>query len=100
MDVSWPPFFLLETAAERRNITRVVATIAYQMARAVPAGSHILKASLDSNPMNFHQSVDAQLAKFITESLRHLDPTSKTPYLLSSSTAWINIKVTTYNPGS
>jgi len=26
MDVSWPPFFLLETAAERSNITRFIAT--------------------------------------------------------------------------
>ena len=76
----------LKTAAERSNIARFVATTSYQLQQMI-----------------IHQSVDAQLAKFIVKPLRHLRFTGfdfKDSTFLSSSTAWMNIKVTTYNPVS
>ena len=87
----------------RRNLVTLLATIAYQMARGVLAARSQIEASLDVDPMIFHQSVDAQLAKFITEPLGRLPSTGfdfKDSPLLSSSTAWMNIEITTYNLGS
>jgi len=84
------------------SLAEIFATIAYQMARRFLAARSI-EASLDADPMTFHQSVDAQPANFIVEPLRHLRSTGfdfKDSPLLSSSTAWVNIKVTTYNLGS
>jgi len=65
-------FFFWKTAAERSDITRFVATIAYQIACAIPASRSHIEAAVDANPMIFHQSIDAQLAKLIIEPLRCL----------------------------
>jgi len=61
--------------AERSNITRFVATIAYQIARAIPASRPHIETAVDADPMIFHQSIDSQLAKLITEPLRRLHST-------------------------
>jgi len=45
------------------------------MARGVLAARSQIEASLDVDPMIFHQSVDALFVKFITEPLRHLRST-------------------------
>jgi len=86
------------------SLAEILATIAYQMARSVLAALSQIEASLDADPMTFHQSVDTQLAtKFIAEPLRRLRSTGfdfKDSPLLLSSTAWMNIEVITYNPGS
>jgi len=99
MDVSWPPFF---SGKLRRNVATLL-----DLLPPSPINSNCtfarIEAAADVDPMISHQSVDVQLAKFVVEPLRHLvllDSTSKTPHLLSSSTAWMNIEVTTYNLGS
>jgi len=68
-------FFFWKTAAERNNITRVIATIAYQIARAIPTSRPQIEAAVDADPMIFQQSIDTQLAKLIIEPLRHLQST-------------------------
>jgi len=68
-------FFFWKTAAERSNITRFVATIAYQIACAAPALRSHIEAAVDADPMIFHWSIDAQLAKLITEPLHRLHST-------------------------
>jgi len=68
-------FFFWKTAAERSNITRFVATIAYQIARAIPASRPHIETAVDADPMIFHQSIDSQLAKLIIEPLRRLHST-------------------------
>jgi len=65
-------FFFWKTAAERSDISRFVATIAYQIARAIPAISQLVEIAVDADPMIFQQSVDIQLAKLIIEPIRHL----------------------------
>ena len=68
-------FFFWKTAAERNNITRVIATLAYQIARAIPASRPHIEAAVNADPMIFHQSIDAQLTKLIIEPLRRLHST-------------------------
>ena len=68
-------FFFWKTAAERSSITRFVATIAYQIARAIPASRSHIETAVDADPMIFHQSIDSQLAKLIIEPLRRLHST-------------------------
>ena len=68
-------YFFWKTAGERSNITRFVATIAYQIAREIPDSRSHIEAAVDADPMIFYQSVDAQLAKLITEPLHRLHST-------------------------
>ena len=68
-------FFFWRTAPMRSDISRFVATIAYQIARTIPASRSHIEAAVDADPMIFHQSVDVQLAKLIIEPLRCLHST-------------------------
>jgi len=68
-------FFFWKTAAERSDITRLIATIAYQIARAIPASRSQIKAAVDADLMIFHQSIDTQLSKLIIEPLLRLHST-------------------------
>ena len=68
-------FFFWKTAAERSDISRFVATIAYQIARAIPASRLHIETAIDADPMIFQQSADVQLAKLIIEPLWSLDST-------------------------
>jgi len=68
-------FFFWKTAAERSDISRFVATIAYQVARAIPAIRQLIETVVDADPMIFQQSVDVRLAKLIIEPIRHLHST-------------------------
>jgi len=68
-------FFFWKTAAERSDISRFVSTIAYQIARAIPAIRQLIDIAVDADPMIFQQSVDVQLAKLIVEPLQHLHST-------------------------
>jgi len=99
MDVSCPPVF---SGKLRWNVATLL-----DLSPPSPNNSSCtfarIEAAVDVDPMTFHQSVDAQLAKFIFEPLRHLRSTGfdfKDSPLLSSLIAWMNIKVTTYNLGS
>jgi len=68
-------FFFWKTAAERNDVSRVVATIAYQIARAIPASRRLIETAVDADPMIFKQSVDIQLAKLIIEPIWRLHST-------------------------
>jgi len=68
-------FFFWKTAAERNDISRFVATIAYQIARAIPEIRRLIEIAVDADPMIFQQSVDVQLARLIIEPIRHLHST-------------------------
>jgi len=65
-------FFFWKTAAERNNIDRFVATIAYQIACAIPALRRAIETAVEADPMILKQSVDVQLTKLIIEPIRHL----------------------------
>ena len=68
-------FFFWKSATERNNISRFVATIAYQIARAIPASRLLIETAIEADPMIFHQSVDTQLAKLVIEPLHRLHST-------------------------
>jgi len=68
-------FFFWKTAAERNDVSRFVATIAYQVARAIPASRRLIENAVDVDPMIFKQSVDIQLAKLIIEPIQRLHST-------------------------
>jgi len=68
-------FFFWKSAPERSNIDRFVATIAYQIARAIPALRQFIETAVDTDPMIFKQSIHVQLAKLITEPIRYLHST-------------------------
>ena len=68
-------FFFWKTAAERSNITRFVATIAYQISCAIPDSRSHIETAVDADPMIFHKSIDTQLGKLIIEPLRRLHST-------------------------
>jgi len=68
-------FFFWKTAPERSNIDRFIATIAYQIVRAIPASQPLIEAAIKADPMIFKQSVDFQLAKLIIEPMQYLHST-------------------------
>jgi len=65
-------FFFWKTASARNNAERFVATIAHQIALAIPAAREFVGAAVDHNPFIFKQSVDVQLAKLVIEPLRQV----------------------------
>ena len=65
-------FFFWKTASERNNANRFVATIAHQVALAIPASREFIRAAVDHNPFIFKQSIDVQLSKLIIEPLDQL----------------------------
>jgi len=79
-------FFFWKTAAERNNIDRFIATIAYQIALAIPALRQLIETAVNIDPMIFKQSVDVQLAKLIMEPIRLLHSTGfdfkDSPYVI------------------
>ena len=65
-------FFFWKSAGERNNVNRFVATIAHQVALAIPTSRELIGATVDYNPFIFQQSVDVQLCKLVVEPLRQL----------------------------
>ena len=65
-------FFFWKSAGERNNVNRFVATIAHQVALAIPASRELIGAAVDYSPFIFQQSVDVQLSKLVIEPLRQL----------------------------
>ena len=68
-------FFFWKSASERNNIDRFVATIVYQAARSISALLPLIEHAVESDPMIFHHSVDAQLEKLIVKPLQRLHST-------------------------
>jgi len=65
-------FFFWKSAAERNNIDRFAATIAYQAVRVIPELRLLIEDAIESDPMVFHHSVDTQLNKLLLEPLQRL----------------------------
>jgi len=65
-------FFFWKTASERNNVNRFVATIARQVALAIPASRELIGAAVDYNPFIFQQSIHVQLSKLVVEPLQQL----------------------------
>jgi len=83
-------FFFWKTAAERNDVSRFVATIAYQVARAIPASRRLIENAVDADPMIFNNRLMSSLrssSSNLSGTSILLDSTLKTPHLLSSSTA-------------
>ena len=77
--------FFWKTAGERNNVKYFVATIAHQVALAIPAVRELVGEAVDHNPFVFQQSVDVQLAKLIVEPVRQVcsdGPICNTPPLV------------------
>jgi len=69
-------FFFWKTASERNNASRFVATIAHQIALAIPAAREFIELAINDNRRVFDLSIDTQLAKIILEPLQRLHSTS------------------------
>jgi len=65
-------FFFWKADAERNNVNCFVATIAHQVALAIPASRDLIEAAVDYNPFIFKQSIDVQLSKLIIQPLEEL----------------------------
>jgi len=65
-------FFFWKTASERNNASRFVATIAHQVAQAIPAVREFIEAALNDNGSVLDLSIDTQLSKLILEPLVRL----------------------------
>lgn len=68
-------FFFWRTSTERRNAARFVATLAYQISRAIPASRPLIEDAVASDPMVFDLSIDTQLVKLIFTPLYRLKST-------------------------
>jgi len=68
-------FFFSGRQRRSVTITQFIASVAYQISRAIPASPEHIEAIVDANPMIFHQSVDVQLTKLINKPLRRLHST-------------------------
>ncbi|KAF9464073.1 hypothetical protein BDZ94DRAFT_1191910 [Collybia nuda] len=67
-------FFFSRTSSGRNDATRLVATIAYQVAQYIPdARSHIQKA-LEDDPMIFSKSLETQFHELVTKPLLAVVP--------------------------
>ena len=73
-DCGWlvASFFFWKTAGEHNNLSRFVATIAHQVALAIPQSRDLIGAAVDYNPFIFQQSVNVQLFKLVIEPLQRL----------------------------
>ena len=83
-------FFFWKTAAERNNIDRFIATIAYQIARGIPASRRFIETAIDADPMisnnPWMSSLQSSSSNLSGTSILQ-DSTSKTPHMLLSSMA-------------
>ena len=68
-------FFFWKTAPERNNASRFVATVAYQVALAIPAACEFIEVAINCNHRIIDQSIDTQLSKLILEPLKRLHST-------------------------
>ena len=64
-----------KTASERNNASRFVATIAHQVALAIPAAREFIEFAINDSCGVFDLSIDTQLAKIILEPLQRLHST-------------------------
>ncbi|KJA20306.1 hypothetical protein HYPSUDRAFT_815991 [Hypholoma sublateritium FD-334 SS-4] len=65
-------FFFFRTDSTRNNTKPVVATLAYQLIKSIPALDSIISPIIQSDPLIFHESLETQLEVLIFEPLRQL----------------------------
>ncbi|KJA20654.1 hypothetical protein HYPSUDRAFT_203626 [Hypholoma sublateritium FD-334 SS-4] len=65
-------FFFFRTDNTRNKIDPLVATLVYQIIQLFPGMKNYIVASIQSNPLIFQQSFEAQLDILIIQPLRHL----------------------------
>ncbi len=65
-------FFFFRTDPSRNTIKPVVATLAYQLIRAIPALDSIISPKIQSDPLVFNESLETQFNSLIFESLQQL----------------------------
>jgi len=65
-------FFFSKGAAGRNTEAPLIATIAYQVAMAIPAARGLIEGVLEKNPMIFDQSMETQLSELIITPIRTL----------------------------
>ena len=69
-------FFFSRTAAKRNTENHLISTIAYQLARSIPAARRYIEEAVDYDPSIFSRTLQVQLERLITQPLVHasLDP--------------------------
>ncbi|KJA20320.1 hypothetical protein HYPSUDRAFT_816183 [Hypholoma sublateritium FD-334 SS-4] len=65
-------FFFFRTDSTRNNTKPVVATLAYQLIKSIPALDSIISPIIQSDPLIFNDSLETQLEVLIFEPLRQL----------------------------
>ena len=65
-------FFFWRAAGERNNVNRFVATIAHQVALAIPQSRELIGTAIDHDPLIFLKSIDTQLSKLVVKPLQQL----------------------------
>jgi len=68
-------FFFWKSDLERNNARRFVATIAHQVALAIPAAREFIEVAINNNHTIFDQSIGTQLSKLIIDPLERLHST-------------------------
>ena len=67
-------FFFNRSDPNRNNISRIVATLSYQLTVLLPKIKDIIVDVIESDPLIFEQSFDSQLEKLIITPLRASPP--------------------------
>ena len=65
-------FFFSRMFSSRSTTRSLIATIAYQVALAIPATKALIERAIDTNPMIFDQSFETQLSQLLFQPLRQL----------------------------
>ncbi len=65
-------FFFFRTDPTRNTIKPLVATLAYQLIRAIPALDAIISLKIQSDPLIFNESLETQFNSLIFKSLQQL----------------------------
>lgn len=72
-------FFFSRTAHTCNTAGPLIATIAYQVAIAIPAAKELIAHVVENNPMIFDQSIETQLSELILNPLQYLSSTGALP---------------------
>ncbi|KAF9458829.1 hypothetical protein BDZ94DRAFT_1330905 [Collybia nuda] len=69
-------FFFSRTISGCNNVTRLVATIAYQIAQGIPETQSYIERAIENDPMIFSRSLATQLYHLLTKPLLNVAPSS------------------------
>ena len=71
-DIVIARFFIFRTDSTRNTTKPIVATLAYQLIRSIPALDSIISPRIQSDPLIFKESLETQFTVLIFEPLRQL----------------------------